>query len=245
MLFIVIAIWSWLAVFANTTDELKAIYDGKLLLKPTSLSGSEELLMKSKILPAARKFWDNQEDDLTCGEDSESVFLDIAKGSFTRPGANQKAILYRYCDTGHNFALNGIVVIEDSLIIFHIAYSGGWDSSIGALPDINGNGLSEIVVSSGGSNMGKTWKVITVIELSKGSIKKFGQTQVYWDNCGEKENGTAEAYKLFVRKGQTPSFYRETFINKKVCEEIGSWKKSETLKTHTLDEDSNEYQFIK
>lgn len=227
------------------TQSLKLIYDGRLSLAPTKLFPSEEALMKEKILPAARNLWHEQESDLVCAPGFEATALDSARGSFTRPKSDQRAILYRYCETGHNMALNGIAIIENAQVVTHIVYEGGWDNSIGAMPDLNGNGLSGILVASGGTNQGVTWKSISIIEISGNRVTKFGQTETYSDNCGVGEkNGKAEACRLFVKVGKTPVFYREAFVNKGVCDG-GTWTKSGTPGQISLKEDETEYQFIK
>ncbi len=226
------------------TQDLKPIYDGRLSLTASKLLPSEEALMKEKILPAARKLWHAQESDLVCTPDFEPTALDRAQGSFTRPKSDQRAILYRYCETGHNMALNGIAIIENAQVVTHIVYEGGWDNGIGAMPDLNGNGLSEILVASGGTNQGVTWKSISIIELSVNRVTKFGQTETYSDNCGVGEkNGKAEACRLSVKVGETPVFYREAFVNKGVCDG-GTWTKSGTPRQISLKEDETEYQFI-
>jgi hypothetical protein len=225
--------------------DVKAIYDGRLSLKPGKLSPSEDALMKEKILPAARKLWDEQEFDGACTPGFDASAVDVARGSFTKPGSDQKAILYRYCMTGHNRALNGIAVIEGDRIAAHIIYEGDWSNAVGALPDLNGNGLSEILIAAGGTNQGENWGVISVIEISGSNITTFGTTETYSDNCGtSKGNCGFEAYRISVKAGKTPVFYREAFSGKEVHGGADAWKKSGALKEISLKNDEVEYQLI-
>jgi len=224
----------------------KPIYDGRLILKQTRPSSSEGILMQESVLPAARKTWHEQESDRLCTAGFEAAAIDIVRGSFTRPESDQKAILYRYCETGNNMALNGIAVIENAQVVAHVLYEGGWDNAIGALPDINGNGLSEIVVATGGTNMGETWEAISIIEVSGSGVMKFGQTKTRSDNCGaDEKHGKAEACRLSVKVGSTPIVCRETFVNDGFCGGTGKWRKSGDQKQISLEEDEIEYELIK
>jgi hypothetical protein len=235
-----------LCTVSSPAKDLKAIFDGRLTLKPAKLSHSEEEIIKGKILPEDRRFWDVRETAGICDSNFIAGGVDITQGSFTRPGAVQKAILYRYCTTGHNLALNGIVIIENSEVVAHIVYSGGWDNAIGALPDINSDSLSEIIVAAGGLNQGENWKSISIIQLSGKNVIKFGLANVYSDNFGAGEkNCFAEANKIFVKTGKTPSFFEETYTNKGPCDETGTWHKQGQVKPVTLINDEKKYYFTK
>ena len=228
-------------------QDSKPFYDARLALHATKLSDSEEKLLQGKVVSAARNNWHEQEEDQACEEGIQPFAIDITRGSFTKPESDQKAILYRYCSTGHNTALNGIAVIENDRVVSHIAYEGGWDNAIGSLPDINGNGRSEILVASGGTNQGETWGSVSILELSDSIVvTKFGHTTTYSDDCGKGgKTCKSEAYRLSVKPGKTPVFYREAFVGKGAGNGAASWKKSEALKPISLEEDEIEYQFIR
>jgi hypothetical protein len=144
-----------------------------------------------------------------CNEGFEVI--DVATGSFTKAKTEQRAVLYRFCVTGHNFANNGIAIIEGGSMVAHIVYEGGEDYSIGALPDINGNGLSEIILGDGSTNQGYTTMVAILIEASPAGVKKWGIADVYEDNCGTMERCEMTAYKISVKPGPAPIFYREAY----------------------------------
>ena len=151
----------------------KPIFDGRLNLKPTALSAAGQSLPRERILLAARKAWQSRRE---CDPRTAAAAVDVAPGSFTRPKSEQRAILYSYCTVGHNLALNGIGVVENGLLVAHAIYEGGHDRALGALPDIDGNGLSEIVVASGGTNRGVTWDAISILELGGATVAAIGQT---------------------------------------------------------------------
>ncbi len=223
---------------AQYTKDPRRIYDGRLSPKPGIILPSEQALLKQAAIPAARQ-WQKQSDSI-CTGNPEASGIDAALGSFTRPASVQRAILYRYCMTGHNKAVNGIAVIENGRLVAHIVYEGGWDNAIGAIPDLNGNGRSEIILASGGTNQGITWKSIAIIEFNEESVARFGRIQTFSDNCGVNENCRVEACRLSVKNGREPVFYREDFLKT-----LNAWGKPGPSRQISLDKDEIEYQIVK
>lgn len=245
ILLLISALSLFTAAQIASAQDLKPIYDGRLSLNPTRLTPSEETLLKEKILPAAAALWHEQESGSVCTPGFEATAFDIAKGSFTRPNSVQSAILYRYCATGHNMALNGIAVVENGKTIAHIVYEGCWDEAVGAMPDLNGDGLSEILLASGGTNQGVTWRSISIIGLSGDAVTKFGKTQVYLDDCGAgQKNCRSEAFKLSVKVGKAPVFFREIFVNRG-APDGAAWVKSGAPGRISLEADDIDYQVIR
>lgn len=226
-------------------QDIRPVFDGRLQLKPSVLSASESVLFKSEVLPAARKYWQGQDEFASCMVEDPRA-LDVAKGSFTRAGSSQRALLYRYCETGHAMALNGIAVIENERVVAHVLYAGGWDNAIGTMPDLNGDGLSELVLASGGTNMGQTWKSMAIIGMNGGGVTPFGRTQTYLDTCGTgQKDGKAQAWRLSVKAGAPPVFFRESFVNTGACQGAGDWKKAQSAVKVALEPDETEYNLIK
>lgn len=166
---------------------------------------AEERLIKSRSLPKARQHWPPE----MC-EESFSV-LGAAAGSFTRAGARQRAVLYRYCVTGHDFANNGIAVFEGGRIVTDILYEGGEDHAIESLADIDADGISEMVLHDGSTHQGYTNFVATLVQLTPAGVKQLGIADVYEDDCGARARCTMTAYRVTVAPGPAPVFYRETF----------------------------------
>jgi hypothetical protein len=221
-----------------TAQEPRPIFDGRLNLKPTALTAAEQTLLRDRILPAARQAWKTRKE---CDAGTTGAALDVASGSFTRPKSDQRAILYTYCTVGHNMALNGIAVIEKGVVAAHAIYEGGNDHAIGALPDINGNGLSEILVVSGGTNQGVTWEVISILELGGAVVSRLGQTEAYSDDCGvNEESCTKKANRLSVRAGSLPAFFREVFVDKGA----GTWRLSGPRTPISLDRSATQYELV-
>jgi hypothetical protein len=143
-------------------------------------------------------------------------------------------------------ALNGIAVIENDRVVAHILYAGGWDNAIGTMPDLNGDGLAEIVLASGGTNMGQTWKSMAILGIGETGLASFGRTQTYLDNCGTgQKDCKAQAWRLSVKSGAPPVFFRESFVNAGACQGAGDWKKAHSLGKVSLEPDETEYSLIK
>lgn len=191
----------------------------------------------------ARRAWRDNTGRCEPGSGNDPRIVGVAKGSFTKPHSNQQAILYQFCSTAHNFALDGIAITEADRVLAHFIYEGAWDAAMGALPDINGNGLSEIMIDTRGTNMGEHSAGISIIEFSGKTIRKLGQTETSSDSCGARVSIGSEAYALFAKRGRTPVFYRDAFVRS--CKSNAKWRKSETLKLISLYEDATEYQRVK
>lgn len=197
------------------------------------------------MAPDARKEWHKRKRDEVCESDFQPAGLDAAPGSFTRPKAEQKAILYKYCAFGHDMALDGIAVIENGRLVAHVIFEGGENRAIGALPDINGNGLSEIVIAGGATNQGITMGWISLIELAGSNVTRFGQAETSSDDCGVNEkNCKVTANRISVIGGKTPAFYREVFVNTGSGSGMSSWKKVGGPAPISLDEDHVEYALL-
>lgn len=189
-----------------SAQNLQTVYDGRTEYETSTPSNADVQLIKRNALPNARQIWRNNE---SCQESFEVV--DVASGSFTKPKAAQKAVLYRFCTTGHDFANNGIAIIEGGKIVANVFYNAGEDSSIRGLADINGNGLSEIILADGASHQGYTNVIITLIEITQAGVKSFGIADVSEDDCGAKDPCKEITRKITVKPGKTPIFYRQTY----------------------------------
>ena len=216
------------------TQSLQTIYDGRTEVRASMPSNADVQLIKRYALPKARQAWRNSE---VCNENFEVV--DVTNGSFTKANSTQRAVLYRFCTTGHDFANNGIIVIEDRSVVAHVIYAGGEDYSIQALSDINGNGLSEIILSDGATHQGYSESVATIIEVSSTGVKNFGIADVYEDDCGAKDPCKTITHKILVKPGQTPIFYRETYRMKNK-----RWTKVGSAVRYSLRKDESSYKLL-
>lgn len=173
--------------------------------KTPSASAAEENLIKRSVLPKARKIWAEGE---VCTE--EFSIAGTARGAFSKPRADQTLIFYQFCQTGNGFGNNGLVLMENGKITASYVSEGGWALSLKSLPDINQNGLDEFVVYySGGMHQGQGGTGVDIMEFSAAGIKGLGWFQA--DSFGE-ETGDF-GYKVTVKAGKIPIFYREKYAS--------------------------------
>jgi hypothetical protein len=197
------------AIAANLTP----IFDGRLNLTPnTTLTATEQRVFETQIVQAAKKHFP---DDGTCNDDP--LMLDTAKGAFTRPRAVQKALIYRYCSTGASFGRIGLAILENGALVRHDAFEEGVRYALGRMPDLNRDGVDELILATGGTQMGETWQSATVVELGTGKPRQLVQFDAYRDNCGSLEaRKSVTAWLTFAAPGRTPRFSQQAFTG--ACE---------------------------
>ncbi len=228
--YVILLIWS-MATAVSAQEEVRPIFDARITLKPSQPTESEVTWLREKINPLAHKQWQDCVVDFS--------IIDVTTGAFTRPHTQQKAYLYQYCETGHNFANDGIAILEDKKLITNILFEGEWNQVVNALPDVNQNDLSEILISSSYTNQGYSTTAITLLELADSGVNKLGWIQVHEDNCGVSEQGgKATTYKIYVNPAATPIFYREGFTQK--CAD-SKWTKVTDRKPISLKKDKTSY----
>ena len=170
--------------------------------KPAIFTDAEENLIVERVLPKARKHWGS---DAVCTE--EFQITGKADGAFTKAGAQQTLLFYQFCQVGNGFGYNGLVLVENNKIVGSYISEGGWAGKAKTLPDINRNGLDEFALYySGGMHQGAGGIGVDVMEFSAAAIKPLGWFQS--DGFTEEDS---TAYKVSVKPGKVPVFYREKY----------------------------------
>lgn len=200
---------------------------------PAAVSAGDERLLKNQVLPKARKLWSDNE---ACEEQFETA--GVARGAFSRAGAKQTLIFYQFCQTGNGFGNNGLVLLEDGRIVSHYVSEGGWALNLKSLPDINRNGLDEFVAYySGGMHQGQGGTGVDVMEFSAAGVSGLGWFQA--DSYGE-ETGDF-GYRVTVKPGRTPVFYREKYVSTGE----NKWRKSGKLAVFKLGKTYGKFAVLK
>ena len=169
------------------------------------VSPADSALMERVVLPKARQNWAGNE---ACEEDYQ--IMGAASGAFSRPASKQNLIFYQFCQTGNGLGNNGLVLIENGKIIGSYVSESGWAMNLKALPDVNQNGLDEFMLYySGGMHQGQGGIGVDIMEFSAAAIKGLG-----WFQANGFTEDDSWAYKVSVKKGKTPVFYREKYISK-------------------------------
>lgn len=170
--------------------------------KPHALGAANESLIVTATLPKARRHWAGND---ACEEDF--AIMGAASGAFTKAGAKQTLVLYQFCQTGNGFGNNGLTLIENGKVVGDYVSEGGWALNLKSLPDVNRNGLDEFAVYySGGMHQGQGGTGVDMMEFSGGGVKGVGWFQVY--NYTEDDS---LSYKITVKPGKVPLFFREKY----------------------------------
>lgn len=182
---------------------------------------------KSRETQIREKLADNY-----CSEpnDAEVNIYNAVEGSFTKSDAKQKAYVYSICELGRGFGVGGILIAENDVVVAHYVGQIGWSARLSTLPDINKDGVAEILYADGGSGQGYTSTSVEILNFKDGTFKSLGEAQTYSDNSGAAEDESkAEtlAYKISVQPASAPVFLREVYEKKGNAKDWTLVKKSE------------------
>ncbi len=188
-------------------QDLFVITDPLKIEKGAAITPEIEKLIKTQIFPKAKNNWSEE----ICPSGSEEV-AGVAKGSFTKSASNQTLVLYQYCQTGNGLGNNILVLIENGKIIKTFGSESGWAINLRWLSDINKNGIDEFAITYGvGMHQGQGGTGIDIHEFSNGNVKTIG-----WLAESAYSETAEHSYKVWVKKGKTPIFYRDKYVpNKK------------------------------
>jgi len=200
MIFLVCATW------VNSQSLVVVNEPGAKPVRPT-LTAAETNLMQRSVLPKVRKILASDE----CTETDYDV-VSTVKGAFTKAGAQQTLVYYQYCVTGNGLGSTGVAVLENGKVIAsYIAEDGDEASGARSLPDIDQDGLNEVILEvSGGMHQGSGGTGAEMIEFTATGIKSLG-----WFTQDEfSENGPSIAYRVTAKPGKPPLFYRQKFTSR-------------------------------
>jgi len=197
---ILVSMFASISVLAQTTVIINLPNEAPA---KSTLSAAEQKVMDKNILPKVRK--------KLAGESCEES-VDVAgvvRGAFTRAGADQTLIFYQFCQTGNGLGSTGVALIENGKAVGSwVSAESGWTMEAKALPDINQNGVNEVAFYySGGMHQGEGGTGVDIMEFSGNTLTGIGWFQA--EGFTEK---TDNAYKVTVKTGRMPTFYREKWI---------------------------------
>lgn len=222
--------------------KMQLIYDGTIQIRQSLTkkpSAAELEIINGAVRNAANQFWGDSCEDGVKG----FGITEFASGAFTRPNVTQSLFLYEACANGHEFANNGIVVLENGKMILHVVFQGSQHDAFEVLPDINKDGRAELLLSGGGTWQGISSSGVLLLEISADGVKSFGSTVVSEDSCGaglKSESNTA--YKIYVQPAANPVFYREKLVSKNCRAKM---IKIGAAKSFALEKDETKYEILK
>lgn len=196
----------------------RAFFDGRLTPNPTRATASEEAAVRRAAETFARPHWARDQTPHT----ENIAVLDVAPGSFTRAGARQRAVLYRYAaDDSPCCEARGVVVLEGTRPVLHLAFYGF--SAVGRAADMNGDRRDELLLA--GRSLGQGVRVgnVGVLALGPDAAATMASFMTYEDTCArDGANGTAEAQRFAVRAGRTPEFFATSY--QRPCSDGAAWR---------------------
>jgi hypothetical protein len=187
--------------------------------------------MEKSVLPKVRK-------KLVTGACQDGYeFKGSVRGSFSRARSEQTLVFYQFCETGNGLGYVGIALLENGKVVGSYVADSGWAVRIERLPDINQNGLDEFLLYyGGGMHQGQGGIGVDIVEFSKGAPKGMGWFQAETITDTESDWG----YKVTVKKGKTPVFYRQKYMN-----DAGNWRKTGKNARFTLKNVTDTYIAVK
>ena len=187
------------AIFSQTV----VIHDPASQGSKSGLGEAETRVMEEQVLPRARKQLVSE----TCTD--SYTFTGSVNGAFSRAGAKQTLVFYQFCETGNGLGCVGITLLEGGRPVGTWVADSGWAYQVTRLPDVNANGLDEFTLAySGGMHQGQGGIGIDVVEFVKGAPRGIGWFQAEAITDTESDWG----YKVTVKKGKTPVFFRQKFL---------------------------------
>ena len=201
----ILALFLVAAAIPVTAQKTLVIYDPtlELLDELPMLPDAEQELYEQGVLPKLKAKYQSE----SCSVDPE--LAGEVSGKFTKKGAIQKAAFYQVCQTGNGLGIVAIVIFEDDKLVGIWGDESGWTLQINSIPDLNANGLDEFSLSyGGGMHQGQGGIGVDIMEFAGGKPRSIGWFQ------GEKimDTETESAWKVTVRTGKAPVFYRQKYV---------------------------------
>jgi len=177
---------------------------------------AEVALLDREIRPVASRMWDEPpgQRGLDRDECRGAVHVrDVAAGSFTRPGAAQRAILYEWCQTAAIFAKGGVVVVERGRIVAHAVYEDDVPNGVRRAPDVTGDGRDELLFEVDGHTvMGHSELYVYLLSLTPGRASGYSFVARV-DDCGKDDPRALDTVFLtYAIPGRRPRFVQQSYV---------------------------------
>jgi len=215
------------------------VYDARREPSPTGARPADAAVLRRDVLPVARRLWPREEN--TCEEKFEAI--DAAAGSFTGRGLAQRAVLYRFCETGHDFARGGIAIVQGGRVVAHVTIVDAEPDAVRALADIDRNGVSELVLVDHALHQGEATTSVSLLQLAPGAVRTLGGTGVYFDVGTTRRDHHESASVLYAVPGTRPRFEVETHEHH--AGDRSRWRGGEKLHPVTLERDRVTYRRLR
>jgi hypothetical protein len=149
--------------------------------RDVAIYGSSEIdeALLSPAIEEARAYWQSRDTEY----EEDVRIMGVAEGAFTHADADELAVLYIMSPWPRCCPKSGIAIIADGRVTANIAFEGTAQTLI-ALPDIDGDGLTDLgLVGSFGSG-GSNTTSLTVASLRDSRVDVWTETIISDDSCG-------------------------------------------------------------
>jgi hypothetical protein len=206
----------------------RPLFDAMREYHPAAVRPVDLALVRRDVLPAARRMWGRVEG---CREEFRA--LGSAYGAFTERGMAQHAVLYRFCETGHDLARGGVAIVQAGRVVAHVVIEDAEPDGLLRLPDIDRDGVSEMMLVDFALHQGESTTGVSILQLERGAVRSLGGIDVHRDNFGTRGSPRSERSSvLWVTPGARPVFERETYEFREGMR--ARWVGSERLHVVTL-----------
>lgn len=185
------------------------VFDATSEFRPSAVPPAHQVVVRRDVLPVARQLWSNAQ-----GCRGDFRMLDFAPGSFTAPGAPQRAVLYRYCQTGPGAAKSGIAILQAGRMVAHVAIEGMNPDGLAAARDVNRDGVWELMVVDTTVRPLQLTAHLSILQIVADSVRSFGRTRVIVDDTPTgRRHARAGATVLYATPGRRPKWEAEIWYS--------------------------------
>jgi hypothetical protein len=222
-------------------DELIEVWDGRKFPILSEYPAEITNLVQAEFDKNKDSIKQKMEESYCVEETGKIGISGIEKGSFTKPNSNQKAAFYILCSSGSShFGVGGIIIFENDKVVSHYVYGeNGIDNYTAISPDVNKNGLNELILVNAQTHQGISGGMISLVEFADGKLNFIGMTSTYSSNSGaveDEKDVKSSAYKIMAQPSANPIFFRETFEMNGEAKDWKLVKKSEKISLEKIEE---------
>lgn len=201
--------------------------DGRRSDDPSGAAAWPEHALPPAAWLAARAYWQSQDPNY----EEELRVLGAAAGAFTRPGAEQQAVLYLMSLWPRCCPKVGLAIVEDGRLVRNVAFEGV-AHELAAVPDLDGDERDELVYVGEFGMGGQTSRSLTLLSFTEAGLVERGSASIYDGTCATgRPDATATAAHILARPG--PTFTVERY--RQVSCEATTWEPAGEAETLELD----------
>ena len=190
------------------------IADGRVYGEAADLSDWSTRAPVQAAFTSARAHWQAQDPSY----EEETQVMAVADGAFSEPGVSQQAVLYLMSLWPRCCPKMGIAVVEDGALVRNVGFEAPAHALV-VIPDLDGDGLDELAVTSSFGMGGENSTSVTLVSLAESGLRTWGGEMIQYDACGAMQEG-GQAARITAVPG--PAFTIERFAL--VSCETGQWQ---------------------